>query len=231
MTFVTSSVVERDARHGPHLEPAAMLQDRRLLDASPLTGADHPIDRLAEELRASGLTGGALATAANESVHNALTYEHGATSVHTTAAEALARGAGVCQDYAHVLLALTRRLGIASRYISGQLLGFGGSHAWVEVLVPDGTGHARVLSLDPTHGRATGYRVRHRRRRSRLRRRGAALGDVSRSVRGLTHRDQAGLHDRSRPRRLRRRGRCAPSPEPWGPRRPGSWSAWSPTSS
>lgn len=157
VTFITSSVVERDARHGPHLEPTAMLEDRRLLDASPLTGADHPIDRLAEELRASGLTGGALATAANESVHNALTYQHGATSVHTTAAEALARGAGVCQDYAHVLLALTRRLGIASRYISGQLLGFGGSHAWVEVLVPDGTGRARVLSLDPTHGRATGY--------------------------------------------------------------------------
>ena len=72
VTFITSSVVERDARHGPHLEPAAMLEDRRLLDASPLTGADHPIDRLAEELRASGLTGGALATAANEAVHNAL---------------------------------------------------------------------------------------------------------------------------------------------------------------
>jgi transglutaminase-like putative cysteine protease len=157
VTFVTSSVVERDAQHGPHLELAAMLEDRRLLDASPLTGADPTIDLLAEELRASGLTGGALATAANECVHNALTYQYGATSVHTTAAEALARRAGVCQDYAHVLLALTRRLGLASRYISGQMLGFGGSHAWVEVLVPDGTGRARVLSLDPTHGRATGY--------------------------------------------------------------------------
>ena len=157
VTFVTSSVVERDARHGPHLEPAAMLHDRRLLDATPLTGADPAIDLLAEELRSSGLTGGALAFAANECVHNAMTYEHGATSVRTTAAEALARRAGVCQDYAHLLLALTRSLGLASRYVSGQLLGFGGSHAWVEVLVPDGAGRARVLSLDPTHGRATGY--------------------------------------------------------------------------
>ena len=157
VTFVASCVVERDARHGPHLEPAELLEDRRLLDASPLTGADRTIDLLAEELLASGLTGGALATAANECVHNALTYQHDATSVRTTAAEALARRAGVCQDYAHLLIALTRRLGLASRYVSGQMLGFGGSHAWAEVLVPDRTGHARVLSLDPTHGRATGY--------------------------------------------------------------------------
>ncbi len=157
VTFVTSSVVERDAHHGPHLVPGAMLEDRSLLDATRLTDAGGSIDRLVEELRVSGLTGGALATAANECVHNSLTYEHGATSVHTTAAEALARGAGVCQDYAHVLLALTHRLGLASRYVSGQMLGFGGSHAWVEVLLPDGAGHARVLSLDPTHGRATGY--------------------------------------------------------------------------
>ncbi|MFZ0180428.1 MAG: transglutaminase family protein [Candidatus Dormiibacterota bacterium] len=157
VTFVTSSIVERDAQYGPHLEPAAMLDDRRLLDATPLTGADPAIDLLAEELRTSSLTGGALASAANECVHNAMTYEHGATSVATTAAEALARRAGVCQDYAHLLLALTRRLGLASRYVSGHMLGFGGSHAWVEVLVPDGAGRARVLSLDPTHGRATGY--------------------------------------------------------------------------
>jgi transglutaminase-like putative cysteine protease len=157
VTFVISSVVERDAQHGPHLEPAAMLRDRGLLDATPLTRTDPAIDLLAEELRTSGLTGGALASAANECVHNAMTYQHGATSIRTTAAEALARRAGVCQDYAHVLLALTRRLGLASRYVSGQLLGFGGSHAWVEVLVPDGAGRARVLSLDPTHGRATGY--------------------------------------------------------------------------
>ena len=157
VTFVTSSIVERDARHGPHLVPATMLEDRRLLDPTPLTGPDRTINLLAEELAASGRSGAALASAANECVHNALSYEHGATSVRTTAAEALARGAGVCQDYAHVLLALTRRLGLPSRYISGQMLGFGGSHAWVEVIVPDGHGQGRVLSLDPTHGRTTGF--------------------------------------------------------------------------
>jgi transglutaminase-like putative cysteine protease len=157
VTFVISSIVERDARHGPHLAPASVLEDRRLLDVTPLTGAGHAIDALVEELRSSGLRGAGLAAAANECVHNTMSYQHGVTSVHTTAAEALAGGAGVCQDFAHVLLALTRRLGFASRYVSGQMLGFGGSHAWVEVMVPDGAGHARVMSLDPTHGRATGY--------------------------------------------------------------------------
>ncbi len=158
VTFVSSSVVERDPHHGPHLVEPSLLQDRRMLDATPLTTADGPINRLARELQASGLAAGALAYAANQRVHEVLTYEYGATSVRTTAAEALARGAGVCQDYAHVLLALTRRLGLASRYVSGQLLGFGGSHAWVEVLVPEADGRAQVLSLDPTHGCATGER-------------------------------------------------------------------------
>src|ERR1700691_6190508 len=40
VTFVTSSVVERDARHGPHLVPATMLEDHRLLDATALTNPD-----------------------------------------------------------------------------------------------------------------------------------------------------------------------------------------------
>jgi transglutaminase-like putative cysteine protease len=158
VTFVSSSVVERDPHHGPHLVEPWLLQDRRLLDATPLTTADGPINRLARELQASGLAASDLAYAANQRVHEVLTYEYGATSVRTTAAEALARGAGVCQDYAHILLAVTRRLGLASRYVSGQLLGFGGSHAWVEVLVPEADGRAQVLSLDPTHGCATGER-------------------------------------------------------------------------
>lgn len=155
VTFVSSTVVERDAHHGPHLVPASLLRHRLLLDATTLTAPDAAIDMLVERLRATGLTGGSLAHAANESVHEALRYAHGVTSVRTTAAEALARGAGVCQDYAHLLLALTRRLGMASRYVSGQLLGVGGSHAWVEVLVPSGGGGAEVLSLDPTHACAT----------------------------------------------------------------------------
>src|SRR5438093_11612269 len=78
---------------------------------------------------------------------------HGSTGVRTTAAEALALGAGVCQDYAHVMLSLCRASGIPSRYVSGHLVGQGGTHAWVEVVLPigDGTGDAIAHAFDPTH--------------------------------------------------------------------------------
>ncbi|MFP5318691.1 MAG: transglutaminase domain-containing protein [Acidimicrobiia bacterium] len=88
-------------------------------------------------------------------VHARMRYDFDATTVHTTAAEALDLGAGVCQDYAHVMLAVSRACGLPARYVSGHLLGEGGSHAWVEVLVED-QGHAdRALAVafDPTHDR------------------------------------------------------------------------------
>lgn len=51
---------------------------------------------------------------------------------HETAEAAFSRGAGVCQDYAHVMLSLLRLEGIPARYVTGMLLGEGSSHAWVE---------------------------------------------------------------------------------------------------
>lgn len=79
-------------------------------------------------------------------VHSALVYAPGTTNVSTTAAQALAQGSGVCQDYSHILLSLLRSRGIPCRYVTGMLLGEGASHAWVEVLED---GH--WLALDPTN--------------------------------------------------------------------------------
>jgi transglutaminase-like putative cysteine protease len=77
------------------------------------------------------------------------------TSVATTAAEALAVGRGVCQDSAHVMLALCRAVGLPARYVSGHLLGEGGTHAWVEVVLADAAG-ARAVAFDPCNGRRAG---------------------------------------------------------------------------
>lgn len=91
-------------------------------------------------------------------VHARMRYDKGATDVHTRADQALARGGGVCQDFAHLMLASCRILGIPGRYVSGYVLPGGdfgdqaASHAWVDVFIA-GVGW---LSLDPTHGREQG---------------------------------------------------------------------------
>jgi transglutaminase-like putative cysteine protease len=155
VTFISWSVVERNSG-GPHLVANDLLNDPRLLAPSKLTAPDEALDELIVKLRSSGLQEAELATAACKEIFELMSYEHGVTTVRTTASEAFAQRRGVCQDYAHVLLAVTRGLGLPSRYVSGQLLGTGGSHAWVEVLVPDVSGRARVLALDPTTGRGAG---------------------------------------------------------------------------
>jgi transglutaminase-like putative cysteine protease len=80
--------------------------------------------------------------------HRAIEYSPGTTDARTTVSQALARGSGVCQDYAHVMIALCRSTRIPARYISGYLPGEGAMHAWVEVLDGD-----RWLAFDPTHNR------------------------------------------------------------------------------
>ncbi len=74
-------------------------------------------------------------------VSDAIAYRPGTTHAHTTAAEAMALGEGVCQDHAHALIAVARHLGLPARYVSGYLLvGEDGapheaSHAWAEVFI------------------------------------------------------------------------------------------------
>jgi transglutaminase-like putative cysteine protease len=80
-----------------------------------------------------------------------LHYERGHTTTRTTASEAWALGFGVCQDYAHIMLALLRAQGIPCRYIAGLMAGEGESHAWVEYY----DGKAWV-GIDPTHNCAAG---------------------------------------------------------------------------
>ena len=122
-----------------------------------LTAADARIAEAAADLGG----GDALTVAERISswTSSSLRYEWGITSVRTTAAEALAGGVGVCQDYAHVMLAVCRAAGVAARYISGHLVGEGGSHAWVEVLVPTTgrrSGGFEAVAFDPTHDRRVG---------------------------------------------------------------------------
>ncbi len=78
-------------------------------------------------------------------------YGWGVTNVETTAAEALRLGQGLCQDYAHIMLAICRAANLPARYASGHLLAEGGSHAWVECCSQTGTAATRPCrSTRPT---------------------------------------------------------------------------------
>lgn len=78
-------------------------------------------------------------------VNSLMEYAPGQTDVRTTAADALRLGKGVCQDFAHVAIALCRQAGIAARYACGFVEGTGQTHAWVEIY--DGY---RWAAFDPT---------------------------------------------------------------------------------
>jgi transglutaminase-like putative cysteine protease len=150
--FTLAALVERVGPHADALLPAAALADPRLLAPTRLTSPSPELRALAASLRAAHRSDAELAEALCGRLRAELTFAFDATTVSTTAAEAYALRRGVCQDFAHVMLTVCRLVGIPARYVSGHLLGErGGSHAWVEVLVPDPAG-ARVLAFDPTNG-------------------------------------------------------------------------------
>jgi transglutaminase-like putative cysteine protease len=140
----------------PRALSAAWLTDPRVLEATPRTTSDAAIHEAARELMATGAQGLALAELANRWVYEKMTYTPGVTGIGTVASTALAAGHGVCQDYAHLLLAICRSMGLPALYVSGHLLGEGGTHAWVEVILPAANG-AEGWALDPTHGRRTDF--------------------------------------------------------------------------
>ncbi len=74
-------------------------------------------------------------------IADALPYRPGVTHAHTTAAEAMSEGAGVCQDHAQVLIACAHLVGLPARYVSGYLNAtedgapHEASHAWAEIFI------------------------------------------------------------------------------------------------
>ncbi len=96
--------------------------------------------------------------AMNTYLHGRFRYSPSATDVNTPLTEFAQHNSGVCQDFAHAMLALCRASGIPARYVSGYihsnprgdetLIGAEASHAWVEAFLP-GNGW---VGFDPTNG-------------------------------------------------------------------------------
>lgn len=98
-------------------------------------------------------------------IHTDFTYQSGVTDVSTPLSQVMTHRSGVCQDFAHLLIACLRSRGLAARYVSGyletlpppgqaKLRGADASHAWAAALVP-GYGW---LDLDPTNDSVPGGR-------------------------------------------------------------------------
>jgi transglutaminase-like putative cysteine protease len=103
-----------------------------------------------------GADPGEAATEIASRVRSQVSYMAGATGVRTNAQEAWDQGQGVCQDMAHLTVALLREAGLPARYVSGYLhadpsaepgqTAVGESHAWVEYWA------GSWLPCDPTSG-------------------------------------------------------------------------------
>ncbi|WLW53391.1 transglutaminase family protein [Streptomyces sp. SX92] len=162
LTITASSLVET---HPPGELPTApswaeiaeqTARSRLSEFATPTPRTTMPAE-LVERARevAAGLDPHETVVAVSSMVADRVSYLPGTSTVNTSAAEAWEQGAGVCQEIAHVTLALLRGLGLPARYVSGYLHPereaelhrpvAGQSHAWVEYWAGDWCGY------DPTN--------------------------------------------------------------------------------
>jgi len=123
---------------------------------TPYVRVDESVAALAAEIAAPPDDLAAYFLAAGSFVHRNFSYRPGVTDVRTTVADVIAARAGVCQDFAHVLIALARSRGIPARYASGYIfrgvagtLGADASHAWAEAYLPP----FGWVGFDPTNER------------------------------------------------------------------------------
>ncbi len=175
LTVAADAIVDTSPQQVPDVdvgmaaygEPFAA-QHWQLLQPSPHTGWSGELAATAAGL--AGEADGAVAIARRiaEGVNEMLDYVPGTTDVGVDVNEVVARGKGVCQDFAHVAIAMYRSLGVPARYVSGYLYAADQSvgdapeeaeivvqtHAWVEVAIP-GWGW---WPLDPTNSIDVGER-------------------------------------------------------------------------
>jgi transglutaminase-like putative cysteine protease len=149
----------RSLQYGAAPLGEVLLDAVRYRTRSPLVPIKRAFSEFASGCFAPGAPVLAGAIALRQRIHGELRYTPGDTEIATPLLEVLERRRGVCQDYAHLMIACLRSLGLAARYVSGylrtqpgvatdrELVGSDASHAWVAVHAPP---HGWV-ELDPTN--------------------------------------------------------------------------------
>jgi len=122
--------------------------------ATPLTEAGPAIVALARTLATGPDPALGRLHNLNVRLHETMRFDTEATAADTSAEQACAAGHGVCQDFAHMFIAVARALGVPARYVSGHLFRRDGAHvqeaahAWAEAWVGD----LGWVAFDPTNG-------------------------------------------------------------------------------
>ncbi|QYK42373.1 MAG: transglutaminase family protein [Paracoccaceae bacterium] len=177
--FVLRARVERfDDRAGLNLSPPLhelavdIAADRSLsgdaphhfLGPSPRVPSSEPISAFAAETVSPDATARDAVAEFGRAIHEAMAFDPAATTVDTAPEEAFAQRRGVCQDFAHVMIAGLRSLGVPAGYVSGflrtvpppgqsRLEGADAMHAWVRAWCGAETGW---IEYDPTNACAAG---------------------------------------------------------------------------
>lgn len=129
------------------------------LAASPRVSLTPMIEHEAKEIVDRGADVQGQAMAVMNFIFTNFAYAPGSTSVESDVMQVFSQKRGVCQDFAHVMSALCRSIGIPTRYVSGYfyvdaiISGSADdnteSHAWVECFIPA----IGWVGYDPTHNR------------------------------------------------------------------------------
>lgn len=143
--------------------------------SSPYVPQDDTIDAYARASFSAGRSAFDAVSELNLRIYNEFKYDAESTEVNTPAVLALAQRRGVCQDFAHIMIACLRGMGLPARYVSGYLLthppagqprmvGADASHAWISAWfpepnaadAPDASCGGQWIDFDPTNGRCAG---------------------------------------------------------------------------
>lgn len=150
LVIEATGVVETMDRAGVVRGLVETAPTRVYLRQTAATTPDDAIRKLAAALPAGDVL--SRMHALMHAVRDAIDYRVGVTGAHTTAAEALEEGKGVCQDHAQVFVSAARLAGVPARYISGYFLDGSNepseaAHAWAEAWI-DGFGW---IAFDPAN--------------------------------------------------------------------------------
>ncbi|MET0291298.1 MAG: transglutaminase family protein [Steroidobacteraceae bacterium] len=156
-------------RYAAHPLAPEDLEVRRYISESPYVRVKRRFSEFAADCFPAEGAVLACAETLMHKIHRDFTYAPGETQVLTPLVDVLGSKRGVCQDYAHVMIACLRAQGLAARYVSGylrtlprdsepeaddepELVGADASHAWVAVYAPP----YGWVALDPTNDRRVG---------------------------------------------------------------------------